>query len=473
MRRLDSEHKASGDGNKASSFASGLIDDIVSLSSDLLVLEHIEDFVERLVHITISHFPVRALIVYLMDESGNFLPKFVYGFPEDRVNSIINGATYSRAEVEEMELTVAKPLGRFSKFYPAELVDINDDRELLTTLDLDKIHEPRRSEDEFHPLDAAVIRFLDRSSREIGSLFICATTTGKKLDDESIMGLELLASFASIAIEFIGLRKREERMLSSLEKRAMQTSQIYSVTNSIMAISEPKELATRVLKIIKDLFGFTTSCIALYDPSEECYRWQAFEGYSKEQVERAMQLRVPKEIAPHDIKPEFRIGYLAHFKPAEKTLPEDLPYHFTFASIEEAEKAMNTPRGNPNTWHPLDDLTFPIYDRNGQIIGLISPDMPLDNQIPDRDSLELIEVFVSMVAIAFENAAIYQEASDARDEVRMLNRLMFHDLMNYSMAIRGYLDLSLSQSSEAMIDRYIDRAMRQLDQISDLISKVR
>ncbi|MEM2839246.1 MAG: HAMP domain-containing sensor histidine kinase [Thermoplasmata archaeon] len=473
MRRLDSEHKASGDGNKASSFASGLIDDIVSLSSDLLVLEHIEDFVERLVHITISHFPVRALIVYLMDESGNFLPKFVYGFPEDRVNSIINGATYSRAEVEEMELTVAKPLGRFSKFYPAELVDINDDRELLTTLDLDKIHEPRRSEDEFHPLDAAVIRFLDRSSREIGSLFICATTTGKKLDDESIMGLELLASFASIAIEFIGLRKREERMLSSLEKRAMQTSQIYSVTNSIMAISEPKELATRVLKIIKDLFGFTTSCIALYDPSEECYRWQAFEGYSKEQVERAMQLRVPKEIAHHDIKPEFRIGYLAHFKPAEKTLPEDLPYHFTFASIEEAERAMNTPRSNPNTWHPLDDLTFPIYDRNGQIIGLISPDMPLDNQIPDRDSLELIEVFVSMVAIAFENAAIYQEASDARDEVRMLNRLMFHDLMNYSMAIRGYLDLSLSQSSEAMIDRYIDRAMRQLDQISDLISKVR
>jgi signal transduction histidine kinase len=97
----------------------------------------------------------------------------------------------------------------------------------------------------------------------------------------------------------------------------------------------------------------------------------------------------------------------------------------------------------------------------------------LDNRIPDRESLELIEVFVSMVAIAFENASIYQEASEARDEARILNRLMFHDLMNYSMAIRGYLELSLGQSSEAMMERYIDRAMRQLDQISELISKVR
>jgi len=471
--RPDSEQKDPIDGSKASSFGSGLIDEIVSLSSDLLVLEHIDDFIRRLVDVTISYFPIRAMIVYLMDDAGTFLPKFVHGFPEDRVNSIMNGAAYSRAEVEEMEQTTARPIGRFSKFYPAELVDLNDDRELLTTLDLGRISEPRKSEDEFHPLDAVVIRFLDRSSKEIGSLFICATTTGKKLDDETIMGLELLASFASIAIGFIGLREREERMLSSLEKRAMQISQIFSVTNSIMAISEPKELAARVLGIIKELFGFKASSIALYDPSEECFRWQAFEGYPKEAVERAMLLRVPKDIAYHDIKPEFRIGYLAHFRPAEKTLPEDLPYHFTFDSIEEVEKSMGTPRSDPGAWHPLDDLTFPIYDRNGQIIGLISPDMPIDNRIPGRDSLELIEVFVSMVAIAFENVAIYQEASDARDEVRILNRLMFHDLMNYSMAIRGYLDLSLSQSSEAMIDRYIDRAMRQLDQISELISKVR
>lgn len=452
---------------------STLIDDIISLSSDLLGLEHIDDFIERLAKVAVSHFPIKAMLINLIDETQNFRPRIVYGFPEDRVNSILNGVVYSRSEVEEQESSIARPIGKFSKFYPAELVDLSDDRELLTTLELDKIHEPRKSEDEFHPLDALVVRFIDRAGREIGSFFISATMTGKMLDDESLLGLEMLASFASIAIEIIGLRRKEERMLSALERRAVQISQILSVTSAVMTISDPQDLATRVLEMIQELFGFGSSCIALYDPIDDCYRWKAFRGYSKAEIERATSFRVPKEIAYHDFMPEFKIGYLAHFKPAEKTLPEDLPYHFTFESLEEAERAMKMPRSASDAWHPLDDLTFPIYNRSGEIIGLISPDRPIDNRIPGRDTLELIEIFASMVAIAFENAAIYKDASDARDEIRVLNRLMFHDLMNYSMAIRGYLELSLGQDSEPMIDRYIERAMRQLDQTSELISKVR
>jgi len=473
-RRITSSERVDAGPDKPGQPSSrSLIDYILSLSSDLLVLEHLEDFIKRLAEVAISLFPIKAMILYLMDEAENFVPRYVFGFPEDRINSIMESAIYSRREVEDLENKTSIPVGRFSRFYPAESVNTNDDRELLTTLDLSRISEPRRSEEEFHPLDALDIKFLERSGKEIGSMFICATTTGKKLDEESIAGLELLASFASVAIELIRLREKEERMLSSLEKRALQISQIFSVTSSILTVSEPQELATRVLSLIQELFGFRSCSIALYDPFEECYRWKAFRGYPKEVVERAIRLRIPKEIAYHDIRPEYRVGYLAHFRPAEKTLPEDLPYHFTFDSVEAAERAMKTPRSDPGAWHPLDDLTFPIYNRNGQVIGLISPDQPLDNRIPDRESLELIEVFVSMVAIAFENASIYQEASEARDEARILNRLMFHDLMNYSMAIRGYLELSLGQSSEAMMERYIDRAMRQLDQISELISKVR
>jgi len=452
---------------------SRLMNDIISLSSNLLVIDKVEDFINRIAELAVTHFPIKSMIIYVRDESGNFQVEYVYGYPEDRIPVLKEKAVYSLEEVEEMEKTLARSVGRFSKFYPAELVNLDDERDILTTLDVDKLSIPRKEKDDFHPLDALVVRMLDRSEREIGSLFITGSTTEKHFDSDSLNGLEMLASFASVSIELMRLRRKEQNLLDSLENRATQISQIFAVTSSIATLSDPKKLATRILELIQELFGFKSGAIALLDEMEGCYKWKSLRGYTQEDVYRALSMNVPKEITEHDIRPEYKIGYLAHYKPAEKTLLEDLPYFFTFASMEEAEKMMKVPRESPDSWHPLDDLTFVIYDRTGRIIGIISPDNPSNNQIPSRDTIELIEVFVSMVAIAYENAAIYQDASKARDEVRILNRLMFHDLMNYSMAIRGYLDLSLNQPSDALSDKYIERAMRQIEQTSDLIAKVR
>lgn len=55
----------------------------------------------------------------------------------------------------------------------------------------------------------------------------------------------------------------------------------------------------------------------------------------------------------------------------------------------------------------------------------------------------------------------------------MLNRLMFHDLMNYSTAIRGFLELAIAQSDDVSIERYIERSLKQIDQTAELIEKVR
>ena len=446
---------------------------VILLASKLLYTEELSDFIDELARIVMENFPVKALIVYILDDHGIYQAKGVYGFPPERIQEIKEKTLYTFSEVQEMENTHTRPLGRFSKFYPAELVDLSDEREILTSLDVHRVHEPRKNKDDFHPLDAVVIEFLDRSEKEIGSFFITDTTTGKHLSEDDLSGLEILASFASVAIELTNLRMKEQDLLTAHERRAAQISQILAVTSSIATLADTAKLIKKVLELTLELFGFDSSAIALYDETEGCFRWKAVRGYSDEQTSRALNLRLPLEIIERDIKPEFRIGYLAHYRPAEKILPEDLPYFFMFESLENAKKAMNEPRKASDAWHALDDLTFVIYDRTGKPIGIISPDNPTNGKIPSRETLEMLEVFVSMVAISFENADIYHETTASRDEVRVLNRLMFHDLMNYSMAIRGYCDLALTQTVEELQEKYVERAMKQIEQTSELIGKVR
>jgi signal transduction histidine kinase len=182
---------------------------------------------------------------------------------------------------------------------------------------------------------------------------------------------------------------------------------------------------------------------------------------------------MPRDIIDRNSKPEYRIGYIAHLKPAEKALPEDLQYFFYFASVEEERAALSRPRGSKDSWHELDDMFFVIQDRTGKAVGALCVDSPGDGKIPKRETIEMIEIFVSLVAIALENAGLYSDANRSRDEVHVLNRLMFHDLMNYSMAIRGYLDLAAAQPDDSGIERYVDRAMKQIDVTAELVEKVR
>ncbi|MDH4123452.1 MAG: HAMP domain-containing histidine kinase [Thermoplasmata archaeon] len=450
-----------------------LIENAGIIASSLLSIDNQQKLLDLVSNVIIKIFPIESMILFILDDRDVFVPIQVYGFPEAQTNKIKEKAFYTKEEVEEWEKNRAINVGRLSKFYPAENYMEGDEREILTTLRTDQIEIPRKNKDDWHPLDALLVRLLSRSGNEIGSFMISSTTTGKQLTDDALSGLEIFASFISVALELIRLREKEQKMLDSLENRANQISQILAVTSSLTSLSDPSKLAIRVLELTQELFGFKASSIALYDESEGCFRWRALKGYSEEQISRALTLRIPKDTIERDTNPDLKIGYLAHFRPVEKTLKEDLQYFYNFKNLEEAENAFEMPRESPNAWHPLDDLIFAIYDRDGRIIGIISPDDPADGKIPSRETLELLEVFVSLVAIAFENAHIFFEATQARDEVRVLNRLMFHDLMNYCMAIRGYLDLAIGQTTSGSIDKYLDRTRKQIDQISELIGKVR
>ncbi|HDP97392.1 MAG TPA: HAMP domain-containing histidine kinase [Euryarchaeota archaeon] len=450
-----------------------LMDRVINLTLNFLFNENPEEIIEQLGKTVTDMFPVRSLIIYSLSERDRvYFPRTVIGYPEDRIEEIKKKMVYDQSDLDRYA-RIGVRLGRFAFFYPAEEIGKGFEKEKYSVLDLDKIDSVRKEKDDWHPLDRLDFHLYDRSHKEIGYIGITSTKTGKMLDDESLEGLELLAFTASVAFELANLREKERRMANEQEMRAIQMSKILQVTNSLLTLSDPTTLLDRILELIEELFDFQAGAIALYDESEGYFKWKAIRGYTADQTARAMEIRVPIGIVEEDTRPEYRIGFLAHFRPMEKMLPSDLEYFFIPESeMDEAMKLLDMPRKSDDSWHPFDDLNFTIFDGTGKTIGILSVDKPADDKIPDREAIEIIEIFVSLVAIALENSNLYSKTLQSRDEIHVLNRLMFHDLMNYNMAIRGYVELAIS-SNEANLQKYVRKGLEQIERTAELINKIK
>jgi diguanylate cyclase (GGDEF)-like protein/PAS domain S-box-containing protein len=64
------------------------------------------------------------------------------------------------------------------------------------------------------------------------------------------------------------------------------------------------------------------------------------------------------------------------------------------------------PRDDPDAWHPLDCLFAPLNSTAGELIGVLSVDLPQDLRKPGTVHRELLEMYAVQAAIAIDNARL-------------------------------------------------------------------
>lgn len=97
---------------------------------------------------------------------------------------------------------------------------------------------------------------------------------------------------------------------------------------------------------------------------------------------------------------KFRRGR-CYFIPAGEL---DWDKDFAGPSVNAVQQALP----GADAWQPDDALFFPIELHDGEIVGLIWVDAPVDGRRPSDDTLRLLEIFANLAAIAIENARLYQ-----------------------------------------------------------------
>lgn len=70
----------------------------------------------------------------------------------------------------------------------------------------------------------------------------------------------------------------------------------------------------------------------------------------------------------------------------------------------------------PDAWHPEDALLAPLYAPTGEMVGLLSVDLPRDGRRPGRFAREALEMYVAQAGIAISNAL---QRERLREEVRL------------------------------------------------------
>jgi diguanylate cyclase (GGDEF)-like protein/PAS domain S-box-containing protein len=63
----------------------------------------------------------------------------------------------------------------------------------------------------------------------------------------------------------------------------------------------------------------------------------------------------------------------------------------------------------PDAWHPLDALFAPLTTTSGELVGMLSVDLPHDGRRPGALQRELLEMFATQAGIAIENARLTEQ----------------------------------------------------------------
>ena len=94
----------------------------------------------------------------------------------------------------------------------------------------------------------------------------------------------------------------------------------------------------------------------------------------------------------------------------------------------------------PEQWHDSSLLFAPLIGRNGEIVGLLGPDDPLDGKLPSPESALVLETFAHLCSVALE---LVRARSNAAAQARILEaqRLQVARLFAASTAVTREIQL--------------------------------
>jgi signal transduction histidine kinase len=135
---------------------------------------------------------------------------------------------------------------------------------------------------------------------------------------------------------------------------------------------------------------------------------------------------------------------------------------------------VHEPRKTPDGWHELDLVYFIMNDREGEALGIIQVDYPLDGKVPTKETMESMEAFANMATIAVENSTVFKNMDRTKGEVRMYLDLLTHDIGNLVNPVNAYLEMVIAATPLTPVQhKYISSALEASRNMTHLIRNVR
>ncbi|NOT34690.1 MAG: GAF domain-containing protein, partial [Candidatus Eisenbacteria bacterium] len=226
---------------------------------------------------------------------------------------------------------------------------------------------------------------------------------------------------------------------------------------------------------IRDALGYRIVMIRLCDAATQRLEARAFVGLRASERARLEADPIAVDEFRSWLKEDFRIGrafLIGHQHPFARVLPEGVVSDLGDRVAGE--------------WHPEDVLLVPLQNVDGELLGYVSVDDPVDRQVPSQETVELLEVFAGHAVVAIQNARLYsqlgehtrqlEQANDRLQELHVLKShfvsTISHELRTPLTAIRAYVDTLLTLPADRQEPEQTRRFLQVINEESHRLSRL-
>jgi diguanylate cyclase (GGDEF)-like protein len=234
--------------------------------------------------------------------------------------------------------------------------------------------------------------------------------------------------------------------LSSGAGSVTELERLFEITRDVLSAPSLDAALTSLARGVQDIFGWRyVTMVAAEEPNGELKR-RVLLGYSDEIVAQRLYETIDRDAFNSMLEQAVRFFEDCYFFPAEREA------HWE-RSIYTGTNPIGVARHYPSQWSERDALVLTLHDRDGLMIGYMSPDAPIGGEIPSAQTLRAMQVFVNLMGLALANA-------------RSQSRLQYeatHDSLT-GLPNRTVFSLELARALEAVQHGDVDsRAVLYLD----------
>jgi PAS domain S-box-containing protein len=240
---------------------------------------------------------------------------------------------------------------------------------------------------EWDTRDLFMVEMAGRGGDAVGCVILDDPIEHRKPDDESLFMLELFVNYAALVSE-------EAAAVEALKNRTRRLHAVANITKVINSIRDPEELMVRVLEELGNFLEFHRGAVYSYDETHRQFKIVASKNLTAENVEIA-------ELTAHRRRPGWIV---THQQPL---LVADTHADARFAEEE-------GPDARSEIYAPI------VFEgRSLGCLGLFH-DEPETFQQSD---LDVLTAFADQVAVALQNARLFEEAEQRAQQLYDLNAI--------------------------------------------------
>lgn len=215
----------------------------------------------------------------------------------------------------------------------------------------------------------------------------------------------------------------------SHESRALQ--RLFEITQDILQAHDVEPALDSIARGLSELYGFQyVSIVATDRPGGEMHR-RVITGFPHETIAERLGEHIPREAMVDLLLPQFEVIPRCYYIPVERE--QRWAYNIYTGNVPTNGKT----REHPNAWHERDSLTLVLAGRDGEMIGYISVDGPVDEHVPSEATLREMQLFVNLVGLALGNErGRAAEVATSRAQSEFFS-MVSHEVRSPLAAIRG------------------------------------